>query len=109
MKTKRALSALAATVTAASLAAAVYSPAASATSTVSCYSVSNGSPSIWWFHCTSSNGTNTIWYINGVHKSEGDGLSTYDWFCTYNRKYTISVNLGTSLAASWTGYCRQDY
>lgn len=107
MKAKRALSTLAATLTAASLATTAYSPAASAASTVHCDT--NTNYTWYWFDCTSSNGAQTIWYINGVRQTQGAGTSYYSWSCTYGRWYTISVNTGTSLAASWRGHCYEDW
>lgn len=104
MKTRRALTALAAGLLATSVATAVYSPAASAAGTVSC-SWSGLNKTDNWFDCTSSNGTQTIWYINGVRQSEGVGAASYSWFCTYGHFYTIGVNLNTTLAATWRGYC----
>jgi hypothetical protein len=103
MRIKRALNILAATLFATTVATTAYSPAASAASSVYCDTGSNYS--LYWLDCHSSNGTQTIWYINGVRTSEGQGASYHSFFCTYGRKYTIGVNLGTSLAASWTGYC----
>jgi hypothetical protein len=103
MKVKRALSTLAVTLTAASLATTAYSPAASATGTVDCFYTTNYAQH--WFNCYSSNGTQTIWYVNGVRQSSADGASAASFFCYYGTRRTISVNTGTSLAASWTGYC----
>jgi len=107
MRATRAISTLAATLAAATFATTAYSPAASATSTVECLPDTNYSAH--WFDCTSSNGTQTIWYINGVRQTQGVGASSYSWFCNKGQWYTISVNTGTSLAASWRGQCYEDY
>lgn len=104
MKAKRTLTTVAAALTAVGVATTVYSAPASAASSVTC-SWSSLSKTDSWFDCTSSNGTKTIWYINGVRQSEGAGAATYSWFCTYGRSYTIGVNLNTTLAATWRGYC----
>ena len=103
MNTKRGFTTLAATLLAAAGVATVYSPAASATSSVFCSYETTYTK--FWFNCESSNGAQTIWYVNGVHQPSADGAGMASFFCTYHGKYTISVNSGTSLAASWTGYC----
>ena len=103
MRIKRALSTVAATLLATTVATTAYSSPASAESSVHCFW--NGNSMTFWFDCYSSNGTQTIWYINGVRQSQAAGASAQSWFCTYGRKYTIGVNLNTTLAATWTGYC----
>ena len=61
---------------------------------------------VWnWFNCDSSTGTNTIWYVNGVHQPAFDGASSASFDCVYGHTYRISVNTGTSSAASWFGSC----
>jgi hypothetical protein len=103
MKTQRVLTALGATLLAATVAATAYSPAASAFNTVDCtYNANNLSS---WFNCASSTGTNTIWYVNGIHQSSFDGASSASFYCSYGHTYRISVNTGTSTAASWFGSC----
>jgi spore coat protein U-like protein len=104
VRTKRALTTLAVTLLAAAGVATAYSPAASAASTVWCQATTNDAK-IYWFNCYSSNGAQTIWYVNGVHQSSVDGASAASFSCLFNQRYTISVNTGTSLAASWTQYC----
>jgi len=103
MKARRTVVTLAATLMAAGVAATVYSPAASAFNTVDC-SFNNGGLS-YWFNCSASTGTNTIWYVNGVHQPAFDGDSIASFYCTYGHTYRISVNTGTSSAASWFGSC----
>ena len=76
MKVKRTLTTLAATLLAVGVGTTAYSPAASAASSVVCTPDGNGW-TIYWLDCTSSNGANTIWYINGVHKTEGDFDARY--------------------------------
>jgi hypothetical protein len=105
MRIKRALTILAAMLFAATAVTTAYSPAASATGTVSCTSDTNYVD--YWVNCVSSNGNQTIWYVNGVRQSSKDGVSVAYFFCAKWHKVTVSVNLGTSLAASWTGYCEQ--
>jgi hypothetical protein len=106
MKLRRVLSTLSATLLAGTVVATIYSEPASASS-VSCYATNTGNPNgPWWFDCSSTNGTQTVWYINGVQQSEGAGASYYSWDCLKGHYYTIGVNLGTDLAATWSGNCR---
>lgn len=105
MRIKGALNITAATLFAAAAVTTAYSPAASATSTVNCTSDTNYVQ--YWVNCVSSNGSQTIWYVNGVRQSSHDGASVASFFCAKWHKVTVSVNSGTSLAASWTGYCEQ--
>jgi hypothetical protein len=105
MKVQRALITTGVGLLAAGIAATAYSPAALAASTVSCESETNYLD--YWFNCASSNGTQTIWYVNGVRQSSMDGKSIVSFACNKWKRYTVSVNSGTSLAASWTGYCEQ--
>ncbi len=103
MKAKRIAATLAASLLAVGVGVLADSPPASAFNTVDC-SFNNGGLS-YWFNCVSSTGTNTIWYVNGVHQPFFDGDSSASFDCTYGHTYRISVNTGTSSAASWFGSC----
>ncbi len=103
MKAKRTLATLAAGLLATTIATTAYSPAASAFNTVSCTYNGNGLSS--WLNCSSSNGTNTIWYVNGVHQASFDGDASASFDCIYGHTYRVSVNTGTSSSATWYGYC----
>ena len=77
------------------------------TSSVSCTADSNSGlyNGVWWLDCYSTNGAQTTWYVNGVYQPGWDGYSPFDYVCKYGYLYTVGVNLGTNLAATWKGYC----
>ena len=107
MKMRRTFTALGAMLLAGTVLTTAYSQPASATSSVYCDVNANGrtAGSTWWLECTSSNGAQATWYVNGVYQANYDGAEPFSYICKEGYVYTVSVNPGTPLAATWKGKC----
>lgn len=108
MKITRALTSLAATVLAVTVATTAYSPAASAAAPrVDCSGFFDGTG--WQLGCDSLNGAKTVWIVDGVRIPEAYGHGYYGFSCTYGSVHTVTVNPGSFYYGTWSGVCEDTY